>query len=462
MSGHKQHSDQDKRTARHHVDSQPDAKQITTPQVDSNALRRATAQPTQAPPDDILALQRTYGNQAVTHLISRSPGHTPDVQRVRWGKKKKKYEELEEEPEDDGGYGERLAAFQAEAGAFLKNAYVVTREELGEKSLRQLAEETEDEQSTQRTAPAHINDSTPLLSAVDAREETEEDKEAEESKPKAMDRLSRIVQQVRAWIGGGDDDVTKMKLLTLKVAEKELRKLLDTHGNWKRVLLTFGVGGPAAYLEEHVLSYIVGHMDLHVKEMVPWSTGRKNKTTATNIGEGALDVAWNTTTLAAESVFSPLTNFGTAGIGAAYKGGIAGSKSKMSGAGKSKASLVAAATATLEFLQGLIPYYGSVMGITGGTKNIVESLNPKKRYEQSVRGYAKSGKVGQGDRRIIPLLEGQLERCVELVERGQKLGSQAKPLVKELIKTQKYLREQLQKSEGRFGEREDKGKTSLL
>ncbi len=53
--------------------STPETAYTTSPE----ALQRAIANPPAAPPDDILALQRAYGNRAVTRLVTRSPSSPP-------------------------------------------------------------------------------------------------------------------------------------------------------------------------------------------------------------------------------------------------------------------------------------------------------------------------------------------------------------------------------------------------
>ena len=314
------------------------------------------------------------------------------------------------------------AAFLQAGQTFRSNALSIKRKELGMPSLKDLRKEVLGEGLSEEE---EVLDELGLDELLEHSGEDEEDQlllsdEQDEVEHFDQNQLKAVIKKVKGAIPESDG-AAEIKQIALAMAEIELERLMSSHGSWKEALLSLGLGGPALYLEEHVLDTIVDHLDMTLKEGVPMGKSRKGQEIGINVLEGVTDVAWNSASFAAEAVFSPLTNFGTGAIGASYKGLAAGGKSKLEGADKAKAGAVAAVTWVLEFLQALIPGYGSAMGITGGLKNLAETSTVPDRLTNFRRGFSKNEGPSTFEKKFLALLEERIDYADDLLSQAEDL-----------------------------------------
>ena len=357
-----------------------------------------------------------------------------------------RFDDSELEPDSE-------AAFLLAAKTFRANALSIKRKELGMPSLKDLRKDVlGDDQSEEDEVLDELGvDELLEVSSDDEEGQLLQGGEQDEVENFDQNQLKAVIKKVRGAIPKSDA-ASEMKQIALHLAEVELGRLMNDHGSWKEALASLGMGGPALYLEEHVLDTIVGHLDMTLKEGVPMGKGRKGKEIGINALEGVTDVAWNSASLAAEAVFSPLTNFGTGAIGASYKGLAAGGKSKLEGADKAKAGSIAAVTWVLEFLQALIPVYGSVMGITGGVKNLAETSTVPGRLKNFRRGFPKNEGPSGFEKKFLALLQERIDYADQLLTQAEdldqsdavnqeidKLGDVLAYLVRQQGKTEKRI-----------------------
>lgn len=308
---------------------------------------------------------------------------------------------------------------------------IVKPSEWGGDDFDTLREKLEDEMAVLRARGGHEeHDRAGLLANAEpvgtmAEHDLEESGAPEdEDADAARERLQKIILKVNRRLGRIPEEHREFAMMALVLAQREIDSLLQQHKGWLSTIRSMGAGGPAGYLEDKILPVILGHMAAHVKELIPMGTGRKARDKAAGVGEGLLDIGWNAASLGVEALTFGAASAGTSAVGATYKMGFAGSGAKRSGASDRKAVAQAVVTFVLEFLQGLIPFAGSALGITGGARGIYKTVDPRKR------AVLRKGYATLRDEDDLPdvqsILEARIERCEQLLDWGATVARSAK------------------------------------
>ncbi|WP_298922411.1 hypothetical protein [uncultured Roseobacter sp.] len=384
---------------------------------------------------------------------------------------------------------ETIENYVIRVNQYVKHVKAVTPEELGN---ARYSVSTPEWLKSEPIAEDKVTDKTGLLSAVGDQDKDDSESDSDALPPDWTRKTIRlVVGKARQKFPESEETI----VTTAVLLEEELTKVLKDCKNWKEVLDTFGVTGPIAAVGERVMDVILTNLDSRIKELVPWSTGRKARDTGSKAGEGVIDISYNVAGFAADAA-----TFGVAApflgmIGGAYKGGFSWEDARRAGASKAKADAIGVVTFMLQAAQGSIPFYGGALGILGGVAEVSESIKPKKRLQKVFKGYSTLRGPGGGDERVTGFLIERIAAGNQLIADGIGFESSSvperNPTKKEntklinpfrrfkakkasgavtpieiarqsLLKKIKYLNEQLEKSEKRFNLTEEKSKSNLL
>jgi hypothetical protein len=332
-------------------------------------------------------------------------------------------------------------------------------------------EEDVDESSTSTTSTSTstskyvaLEDDTIELES----DEDYEDQEDEDLKEKEL-KLDELESKARKWIGKKNKKQQEVLFFALDLGMGELRKFEGKGklGALKRVIKKAGATGIASWLLSIIMPPILARMDSSIDEMMPMTTTRKMGSRVARGAEGAGNVV-----LSGLSATGKLASLGTgtvpiAATAASASGAMAAGHAKVEGMSKEKAAVVGSVTALLNFLQGLIPIYGDVVGVVAGAKDMGKASGVKRLYRK-LRGkdYGRPGGFGQGDESVVDILEERIIEGQDLQREAE--SAQFKNISKEYAKLFKQLanlvaeyKGKKKKAEKIFAKKGGKGKRGL-